>query len=159
MRRGVVLTLSALLGAAAMAAGAGAAGNAGSTFMFTVDPTGAVFSCPGADYTVLGGTLRFLIHDSIAADGSEHLRSTRVLSGVTLTDGTTTTIYRLIGANAAGGNVNLAGAGKFEFTDVTMFSIVAPNGGVVGRVAGVEHVSPSGSGFSLTFGQCQAPQG
>jgi hypothetical protein len=159
MRKRLMFTLSALFGAAVMAAGSSAAGNAGSTFMFTVDPTGAVFSCPGTDYEVLGGTLRFLIHDSIAGDGSEHLRSVRVVSGVTLTDGATTRIYRLVGANAAGGNVNLGGAGTFEFTDVTMFNIVTSSGGVVGRVAAVEHVSPNGSEFALTFGECQAPQG
>jgi hypothetical protein len=157
MRRQLA-TLSAALAAAVLAAGASAAGNAGTTFMETVDVTGAVLSCPGTDYTVLSGTLRVIFHDSVAADGSEHLTSKRVPTGVTLSDGSTTTVYRLVGANAAGGNVNLGSGGGFEFTDVTGFSIVAPGGGVVGRIAAVEHVSPNGSEFSFTFGECAAPQ-
>jgi hypothetical protein len=126
--------------------------------MASFDVTGAVFTCPGTDYTVLGGTLRFVFHDSVAADGSEHLTSKRVPTEVTLTDGSTTTVYRLVGANAAGGNVNLGSGGSFEFTDVTMFNIIAPDGGIVARVAGVSHVSPNGGGFSFTFGECEAPQ-
>jgi hypothetical protein len=124
----------------------------------TVDVTGAVISCPDTDYTVLGGTLLFVFHASIATDGSEHLTSNRVPTGVTLSDGSTTTVYRLVGANAAGGNVNLGSGGSFEFTDVTRFNIFGPRGGVVGRVAGVEHVSPNGTGFSFTFGDCEAPR-
>jgi hypothetical protein len=46
----------------------------------------------------------------------------------------------------------------FEFTDVKFFNILAPAGGVVARVAGVQHVSPTSSGFSFTFGDCEAPQ-
>jgi hypothetical protein len=68
----------------------------------TVDVTGAVISCPDSDYTVLGGTLLFVFHASIATDGSEHLTSKRVPTGVTLSDGSTTTVYRLVGANPAG---------------------------------------------------------
>lgn len=77
--------------------------------------------------------------------------------GVTLSDGSTSTIYRLAGANSSGGNLDV-GNGQFEFTDITFFNILVPNGGVVARVAGVSHVSPTVSGFSFTFGQCEAPQ-
>jgi hypothetical protein len=136
---------------------ASAAGNAGTTSVTTIDVTGAVFTCPGANYTVVGGRLRFVIHESVGADGSEHVRFTRDPIGVTLSDGTTSTIYRLVGANASGGNLDV-GTGQFEFTDITFFNILAPSGGVVARVAGVSHVSPTGSGFSFTFGQCEAPQ-
>lgn len=135
---------------------ASGAGNAGTTSVTTIDVTGAVFTCPGANYTVLGGTLFFVIHDSIAADGSEHVKFTRVPMGVTLSDGTSSTIYRLTGANSSGGNIGV-GDGGFEFTDITFFNIVAPDGGIVARVAGVEHVGPSGSGFTFTFGECEAP--
>ena len=92
-----MLTLSALLGAAVAASGASASGNAGTTFVASFDVTGAVFTCPGTEYTVIEGTLRFVFHDSIAADGSEHLTSKRVPTTVTLTDGSTTTVYRLVG--------------------------------------------------------------
>jgi hypothetical protein len=148
---------AALAAVLSIALPASAAGNAGTTSVTTIDVTGAVFTCPGANYTVLGGTLRFLIHDSIGTDGSEHIRFTRVPLGVTLSDGSTSTIYRLAGANSSGGNLDV-GNGQFEFTDITFFNILAPNGGVVARVAGVSHVSPTGSGFSFTFGQCEAPQ-
>lgn len=137
---------------------ASGAGNAGTTSGTTIDVTGAIFTCPGTNYTVLGGTLFFLIHDSIAADGSEHVKFTRVPMGVTLSDGTTSTIYRLTGANSSAGSIGLGNDG-FEFTDIAFFNIVAPDGGIVARVAAVQHVGPSGSGFSFTFGECQAPQG
>jgi hypothetical protein len=134
-----------------------AVGNAGTTEVTTFDPTGAVFTCPGTNYTVLGGIVRFVLHDSIAADGSEHVRITRVPIGVTLSDGTTSMIYQLVGANSSGGNFDVVN-GRFEFTDVTFFNILAPSGGVVARVAFVTHVSSRGSGFLFTFGQCEAPQ-
>jgi hypothetical protein len=137
---------------------ASGAGNAGTTFVTTIDVTGAVFTCPGTNYTVLGGTLFFLIHDSIAADGSEHVKFTRVPMGVTLSDGTTSTIYRLTGANSSGGSIGLDNGG-FEFTDITFFNIVGPDGAIVARVAAVSHVGPLGGGFSFTFGECEAPQG
>jgi hypothetical protein len=158
MRRRFSFTLSALFGAAVLTASANAANNARTTFVTSVDVTGAVLTCPDTDYIVLGGTLLFVFHDSVAADGSEHLTTTRVPTAVTLTDGSTTTVYRLVGANAAGGNVNLGGSGTFEFTDVIMFNIIATDGGIAARVAGVSHVNPNGGGFSFTFGECQAPQ-
>jgi hypothetical protein len=159
MRRRFIPILGALLGAAATAAGASASGNAGTTSVVSFDVAGAVFTCPGTEYTVVDGTLRFVFHHSIAADGSEHLTSKRVPTAVTLTDGSTTTVYRLVGANAAGGNVNLGSSDSFEFTDVTMFNILAPGDGIVDRVASVTHVGPTGSEFSFTFGECEPPQG
>jgi hypothetical protein len=38
--------------------------------------TGAVFTCPTANYTVLGGTVRSVFHDSFGANGSEHVSGT-----------------------------------------------------------------------------------
>jgi hypothetical protein len=153
----LVAALATIAAALAVALPANAAGNAGTTEVTTFDPTGAVFTCPEANYTVLGGIVRFLLHDSIAADGSEHVTITREPIGVTLSDGTTSTIYRLVGANSSGGNFDVVN-GKYEFTDITFFNILAPNGGVVARVAFVTHVTSSGSGLLFTFGQCEAPQ-
>ena len=150
-------SVAVVAAALAWAAPASAAGNAGSTQIETVDPTGALFTCPGTDYTVLGGELRITFHFSTAADGSVHVRQSHVPLGVTLGDGTTNAVYRLVGANSGGGNIDIAG-GSFEFTDTTFFDIVAPGGGVVARVAGVEHVGPAGGGFSFVFGDCEAPQ-
>jgi hypothetical protein len=144
------------MSALVVAVSASAAGNAAATQVTNIDPTGAVFTCPDTHYTVLGGTVRFVSHDSTAADGSEHLTIKRVPIDVTLSDGTTSTIYRLVGANSASGNISVV-TGRFEFTDVTFFNILAPSGGVVARVAGVVHVSPGG-GFEFKFGDCEAPQ-
>src|SRR5919201_2891948 len=102
MQSKMVVTLAALAAAAAalvVALPASAAGNAGTTQVTTFDPTGAVFTCPGTSYTVLGGTVRSVFHDSIAANGSEHVTGTIAPTGVTLTDGTTDAVYRLAGAS------------------------------------------------------------
>jgi len=147
----VVVTVAALVGAGA----AGAAGNAGATQVMTVDPTGAVFTCPETDYTVLGGELRLIFHDSIASDGSEHLAQKHVPIGVTLSGGTTSTIYRLVGANSSAGSIRFVD-GRYGFTDATFFNILAPSGGVVARVAGVQHVTSRGD-FAFTFGECETP--
>ena len=159
MHSKMVAILAALAAAAAVlvvALPASAVGNAGTT-QVTFDPTGAVFTCPGTSYTVLGGTVHSVFHDSIAANGSEHVTGTIAPTGVTLTDGTTSTVYRLAGASWFGGNFNNVN-GKGEFGDTEFFNILAPNGGVVAKVAGVEHMGSGGSNFSFTFGACQPPQ-
>jgi hypothetical protein len=153
----VLAALAAVAVALIVALPANAAGNAGTTQVTTFDPTGAVFTCPGTDYTVLGGTIRSVFHDSIAANGSEHVTGTISPVGVTLTDGTTSAIYRLSGASWFGGNFSVVN-GKYEFTDTEFFNILAPSGGVLAKVAGVEHMGSGGSNFSFTFGQCEAPQ-
>jgi hypothetical protein len=137
----VLAALAALTVALVVTVPAGAAGNAGTTQVTTFDPTGAVFTCPNTNYTVLGGTVRSVMHDSFAANGSEHVTGTIAPIGVTLTDGTTSTVYRLAGASWFGGNINPA-AGKYEFADTEFFNILSPSGGVVARVAGVEPAHP-----------------
>src|ERR671925_2335173 len=153
----MLVALAAAAVALVVALPASAAGNAGTTQVTTFDPTGAVFTCPGTDYTVLGGIVRAVFHDSTAPNGSEHVTGTISPIGVTLTDGTTSTVYRLSGASWFGGNFNSVN-GKFEFSDTEFFNILGPSGGVVARVGGVEHMGTGGSNFSFTFGQCEAPQ-
>jgi hypothetical protein len=153
----VLSVLAAVAVALVVTLPANAAGNAGSTQVTTFDPTGAVFTCPGTDYTVLGGIVRSVFHDSFGANGSEHVTGTISPIGVTLSDGTTNTIYRLAGASWFGGNFNVVN-GKYEFSDTEFFNILGPSGGVVAKVAGVEHMGSGGSNFSFTFGQCEAPQ-
>lgn len=153
----ILAALAAVAAALAVVLPASAAGSAGTTLVTTFDPTGAVFTCPGTDYTVLGGTVRSVMHDSFAANGSEHVTGTIAPIGVTLTDGTTDTVYRLSGASWFGGNLDYVN-GKYEFSDTEFFNILAPNGGVVAKVAGVEHMGSGGSNFSFTFGACEAPQ-
>jgi hypothetical protein len=153
----VLSALAAVAVALVVTLPANAAGNAGSTQVTTFDPTGAVFTCPGTDYTVLGGIVRSVFHDSFGANGSEHVTGTISPIGVTLSDGTTSTTYRLAGASWFGGNFNYVN-GRYEFSDTEFFNILGPSGGVVARVAGVEHMGSGGSNFSFTFGQCEPPQ-
>jgi hypothetical protein len=153
----VLAALAAVAVALVVALPANAAGNAGSTQIGTFDPTGAVFTCPGTDYTVLGGMLRFVFHDSFAANGSEHVTGTNTPIGVTLSDGTTSTVYRLAGAEWFGGSFNAA-TGQFVTTSTDHFNILGPSGGAVGRVSAVAHASSGGAGFTFTFGDCQEPQ-
>jgi hypothetical protein len=153
----VIAALAAAAVALVVALPAGAAGNAGSTQVTTFDPTGAVFTCPTANYTVLGGTVRSVFHDSFGANGSEHVSGTTSPIGVTLTDGTTSAVYRLAGASWFGGSFNPA-TGQFVSTDTQFFNILGPSGGVVAKVAGVEHMSSGGANFSFNFGQCEPPQ-
>src|SRR5213078_2851373 len=73
----VLVACAAVAVALVVALPAGAAGNADTTQVSTFDPTGAVFTCPGTDYTILpGGTIRSVFHDSFAANGSEHVTGT-----------------------------------------------------------------------------------
>jgi hypothetical protein len=158
MRKAALLgALAAVAVAMVVAIPANAAGNAGTTQVTTFDPTGAVFTCPTTNFTVLGGVVRSVFHDSFGANGSEHVTGTTSPVGVTLTDGTTNAVYRLAGASWFGGNFNVVN-GKYEFTDTEFFNILGPSGGVVARVAGVEHMGSGGSNFSFNFGQCQPPQ-
>src|SRR5437870_13666306 len=151
----VLVGLATVAVALIVALPAGAAGNAGTTQVTTFDPTGAVFTCPGTDYTVLGGTIRSIFHDSFAANGSEHVTGTISPIGVTLTDGTTDTVYRLAGASWFGGNFNPA-SGKGEFGDTEFFNILGPSGGEVAEVAGVEHMGRGGGHFASSLGACSA---
>lgn len=153
----VIAALAAVVVALVVALPAYAAGNAGTTQVTTFDPTGAVFTCPTADYTITGGTVRSVFHDSVAGNGSEHVTGTISPVGVTLTDGTTSTAYRLAGASWFGGSFNPV-TGRFVSTDTSFFNILGPTGGPVAKVAAVEHMSSGGANFSLTFGPCEAPQ-
>jgi hypothetical protein len=152
----VLAALAAIAVALVVAMPASAAGNTGTTQVSSFDPTGAVFTCPGTNYTVLGGTVLSVFHDSFAANGSEHVTGTTNPIGVTLTDGTTSAIYSLAGATWFGGNFSDVN-GKFEFSDTEFFNIIGPTGGVVAKVAGVEHMGSGGSNFSFSFGPCQSP--
>src|SRR5919201_4456012 len=120
----VLAAIAAMAAAMVLALPAGAAGNAGTRVVSNFDPTGAVFTCPSADYTVLGGVVRSVFHDSFGANGSEHVTGTIAPIGVTLTDGTTNAVYTLAGASWFGGNFNDAN-GKYEFTDTEFFNIIA----------------------------------
>jgi hypothetical protein len=151
-----VATLAAIVAAMVVALPAGAAGNAGSTQVSTFDPTGATFPCStGVTYTVTGGIVRSIFHFSTDASGGGHVTGTTSPTGVTLSDGTTDTVYRLAGASWFGGNFDASG--NFVSTDTAFFNILGPSGGPVAKVAAVEHFSSGGTNFSFNFGQCQEP--
>src|SRR5256886_15865617 len=158
MRKAAMLAALAAVAVALVVAIPANAGNAGTTQVTTFDPTGAVFTCPGTNYTVLGGTIRSIFHDSFAGNGSEHVTGTIAPIGVTLTDGTTSTIYRLAGASRFGGHINPA-TGKNEFGDTEFFNILGPSGGVVARVAGGGHMGNGGGHLSVSFGARPAAPG
>jgi hypothetical protein len=77
---------------------------------------------------------------SVSTDRASLDRFLDFAEHVTLSDGTTATVYQLAGASWFGGNFSEVN-GKFEFTDTEFFNIIAPGGGVVAKVAGVEHMA------------------
>jgi hypothetical protein len=154
--KAVLSALAVIAVALIVALPAGAAGNAGSTQVTTFDPTGATFPCTnGTTYTVTGGTVRSIMHFSTDAAGGGHVTGTISPTGVTLTDGTSNTVYRLAGASWFGGN--FSAAGNFVATDTAFFNILGPSGGPVAKVAAVEHSSSDGANWSFNFGQCSTP--
>ena len=151
---GVLVAVAAMAVALVVAMPAGAAG--GGAQVTTFDPTGATFPCTtGTTYTVTGGVVRSVFRDSFDAADGEHITGTIAPIGVTLTDGTTSTVYRLSGASWFGGTVNASG--NFVATDTGHFNILGPSGGPVAKVQLVEHFSSGGTNFSFDFGQCSLP--
>jgi hypothetical protein len=154
--KGLLVAVVVFAVALVVALPAVAAGNAGSTQVTTFDPTGATFPCTtGKTYTVTGGTVRSIFHFSTDASSGGHVTGTISPIGVTLTDGTSNTVYRLAGASWFGGNFDAAG--NFVSTDTEFFNILGPSGGPVAKVAAVEHSSSGGANWSFDFGQCSAP--
>ena len=153
--RALLVGVAAIAATFVVALPAGAAGNAGSTQVTTFDATGATFACTnGTTYTVTSGTVRSILHMSSDASGGGHVTGTISPTKVTLSDGTTDTVYRLAGASWFGGNFD--SNGNFVSTDISFFNILGPTGPVA-KVGAVEHSSSRGSSWSLDFGQCSAP--
>jgi hypothetical protein len=105
-------------------------------------------------YTPTGGYLHQAFHDSFDATGGEHVTGTINPVGVTLTDGTTSTVYKASGALWFGGY--LRPDGSFVGTDTGFINIMS-GGRIVDRVASVDHVNFNGSGFTFNFGTCAPP--
>jgi hypothetical protein len=105
-------------------------------------------------YTPTGGYLHQTFHDSFDATGGEHVTGTVNAVGVTLTDGTTSTVYKASGALWFGGYMRPDGS--FVGTDTGFINIIS-GGVIVDRVASVDHVNFNGSGFTFNFGSCAPP--
>jgi len=120
------------------------------------EPASGVFVCGDRTYTVTGGTLKFAGHEGTSASGNTNATFTLVPVGVTLTDGTTDTVYRLAGALWDGETSN-ARTGAQQGTFTAHFTIIASGQGVVGNVSMTAHFSSDGKSFSFDRGSCQLP--
>jgi hypothetical protein len=66
-------------------------------------------------------------------------------------------VYTIKGAEWIGGTFN-AQTGTSQFTDTDFFTILSSEGGVVGTVRAVFHMSPNGNIVDLSFGTCELPE-
>ncbi len=105
-------------------------------------------------YTVTAGTAHMVYQSHQDATGGDHFTGTIALNGVTATDGSSATVYQVVGSSWFGGN----GASPDTTTVVATdeFNILGP----IGRVASV-HASltfyPDGTVKGTSIGDCQAP--
>lgn len=120
--------------------------------------SGAGITCTNGTTTVTyvptGGYLHMAFHDSFDSTGAEHVTGTLNPVGLTLSDGTTQTVYKASGALWFGGY--LRPDGSFVATDTGFINIIA-NGVIVDRVASIDHAYLNGGGFSFDFGSCAPP--
>src|SRR5262252_7075116 len=115
-------TRIAALAAIALVMSISTAAALAATSVTTIDPTGASFTCATTNYTVTGGTLQVIVGETRSENGGDHLSLKRIPHDVILSDGSTDTVYRLVGAGSANGQASTTG--EFAFTDVTHFHIL-----------------------------------
>lgn len=120
----------------------------------TFPAAGGVFTCVGGDLTATAGTVDEVIQTAVDAQGVVHVTGTITTHGVTLQDAAGSA-YTLSGAAWFG--LKLADGQVVVTTDTTHFVIHNADGGVYAKVQSVEHLSPTGKGFSFDFGTCEAP--
>ena len=127
--------------------------------VFPAQASGGGITCVNGSTTVtylpIAGYLHQAFHDSFDATGGEHVTGTINPVGVKLTDGTTTRVYSASGALWFGGYLRTDGS--FVGTDTGFINILSPTGGVVDRVAAVDHMNFNGSGFTFNWGNCAPP--
>jgi hypothetical protein len=119
-------------------------------FHEVVDVTGDLFVCDEAEYTVVSGEIRIVIHFGETANGNMNFTGTVTPMNVIVTDGTDT--FKVKGAEWFGGTFN-ANTGGEQFTDTDKFQIV----GSGDSVNVVSHFSPNGNEFEFDFGSCASP--
>jgi hypothetical protein len=122
------------------------------------DPTGVVFACRGASYTVTGGSI-VLVGEGPDPSVNPAGPFSEVPQNVTLTDGRSNTVYIMRGAVRASADSNQSptvsdGNGLF----VAHLNIVAPGRGVVDSVSMTIHFNRHGQ-VVLDKSTCDLPPG
>jgi hypothetical protein len=135
-----------------LATGANASGPA---VHFTEDPTGDVFVCEDATYTVTGGEIAITFHEGESASGNLNFTGTIVPRKVTAVDDEGNE-FRAVGATWFGGTFN-AQRGSFQGTFTFKIQLVSVGGGTADSVNLVAHESTDGANFFFDFGTCAAP--
>lgn len=119
------------------------------------DVTGSVFTCSDANYTIISGTIRMVLHEGVAASGNMNVTGTITPQQVVAQD-EAGNLYDIVGAGWFGGSMN-AKTGGSAFTDTEKFQIVRQGGGTAGSVNLTTHISPNGDFNSFDFGNCAPP--
>jgi hypothetical protein len=122
---------------------------------FVEDVTGDVISCDEAEYTVVSGKIKIVIHFGEAANGNLNFTGTVTPIDVVLTDGTDT--FKIKGAEWFGGTLN-ANTGGEQATFTAKFQITGQGMGSVDSVNVTGHMSPNGNSFEFDFGTCDVPE-
>jgi hypothetical protein len=154
-----IIRVAAVLGVTAVtltlaAAGAGAAPGA----TFSASAAGLQVNCVVAGaptaYTATGGTFHEVYQSHMDSNGVYHFTGTLSLQNVTANDGTTDTVYQIVGSSWFGGNGASIDTVTFRSTD--SFNIIGPQGKVAGMHASLTFY-PDGSVKGVTFGDCASP--
>ena len=106
-------------------------------------------------YTITAGTAHSVYQSQADSTGVEHFTGTISLQGVTATDGTSSTGYRVVGASWFGGKGTSPDTTTVRSTDE--FNVLGP-GGKVASVHASLTFYPDGTVKGTTIGDCQAPQ-
>ena len=138
----------------ALASSVAASANSGAIH-FTEDPTGDVFVCEDATYTVTSGEIALTIHEGESASGNANFTATIVPRGVTAVDSEGNE-YRAVAAVWFGDTFN-AQTGSFQTTVTFKVHFVSVGGGKADGVNLTAHGSSDGANFFFDFGTCTPP--
>jgi hypothetical protein len=144
---GLVMTAALAMGTTSSYAG-------NSSQHTTSDPTGAVFSCANGDLTVTGGVVDETSHFAAGGDGILHIIYTITPHEVTAEDARGTS-YWITGASHT--TALIVGDELRLVTDSSHFVIRGPDG-IYGYVSLVDHYNATSRSFTMTLGDCIAPQ-
>ena len=137
----------------ALSVGTAAAGTS-VTQHYSFPAAGATITCGATVLTPVQGVIAVVFHEN--ADGAEryHYSGTDTAHEVVLVDGAGAT-YRLVGASSfSGTSLDPEGTENLVTTDVQEFTITRVGGGLLGRVAVVNHVDRDGGVRAVDLGTC-----